>query len=322
MYGDFSGPNATYLALRDFVLQCFEDDPIGDLELGIASKTLLRMALDHFCDEDTVDRGIEKGAIANGIKRMADKGILEKLEWDNATLYRLNFTEKCKGGDNGEWKGPCEERRADSGIGWWEGDKENLPLSGGERDIGERDDEVYEERYQEEESTIQAHPIARGEHADMDENEIRSHSEAYANMTRGAAPMPIQLKRTPSIQDFPQRERVSPDRGIETPSRKRRRVREVTASDSTSLQSLSLSPCREQRGMNSTPRRRPLARMFTPNSEVRRRSVPTGACKSPALMNELRDVEEHNVGIKLKQEKKAVSDISSLTGNHYLNLCH
>jgi hypothetical protein len=81
-------------------------------------------------------------------------------------------------------------------------------------------------------------------------------SEAYAAMTRGAIP----LVPAPG------------DDAIETPSRKRRRMLAVAASDSGS----SFDPMSPQRHANSTPRR-PAKRLCsnTPLSESRRRSAPS-----------------------------------------------
>ncbi|KUJ16903.1 uncharacterized protein LY89DRAFT_782148 [Mollisia scopiformis] len=85
------------------------------------------------------------------------------------------------------------------------------------------------------------------------EIDVDRHAAGYTEMIRGARPM----IEPPAEED------------ISTPSRKRRRV-EIAASDSSSWNSISLSPIRHS---NSTPRRRPQP-PASPLSGSRRRSAP------------------------------------------------
>jgi hypothetical protein len=98
------------------------------------------------------------------------------------------------------------------------------------------------------------------------------HAEAYAEITRGAAPMP----RTYTAEEEEHEEHEEDEDPIRTPGRKRRKVMAIAPSDASSSMG-SISPGKYP---NSTPRRRRI-RLGTPLSASRRRSAP---CNSPSKL--------------------------------------
>ncbi|RDL35674.1 uncharacterized protein BP5553_06286 [Venustampulla echinocandica] len=114
------------------------------------------------------------------------------------------------------------------------------------------------------------------------------HAEAYAEMIRGAVHPPQQ----------PQ------DPTCETPSRKRRRLLEIAASDASS----SNEPFSPSKLSYSDPRR-PAKRLCTPQSANRRRSAPSHVLSplKPMDLNQLRQLDNFQ-NIMLKMEKTAHCD--------------
>jgi len=114
------------------------------------------------------------------------------------------------------------------------------------------------------------------------------HAEAYAEITRGAAPMP----RTYTAEEEEHDEDEDP---IRTPGRKRRKVMAIAPSDASSSMD-SISPGEYP---NSTPRRRRI-RLGTPLSASRRRSAPCNSpskLRSPERMEQIFVKEERTVSL-------------------------
>jgi hypothetical protein len=119
---------------------------------------------------------------------------------------------------------------------------------------------------------------------DVDYFLCTGHAEAYAELTRGAAPMPREQEEDEEEDEDP----------IITPGRKRRRLLEIAASESSS----SFDAISPGKYPNSTPRRR-MIRQGTPLSASRRRSVPTSTYNSPSKQRSPKHV-EHRV---VKEER-------------------
>jgi hypothetical protein len=119
------------------------------------------------------------------------------------------------------------------------------------------------------------------------------HAEAYADITRGAAPIP--RTHTAEEEEHEEREEDEEDEEdedpIRTPGRKRRKVIAIAPSDASSSMD-SISPGKYP---NSTPRRRRI-RLGTPLSASRRRSAP---CNSPSKLRSPERMEQ----IFVKQER-------------------
>jgi hypothetical protein len=111
-------------------------------------------------------------------------------------------------------------------------------------------------------------------------------------MTRGAAPLPPE----PSEEH------------LETPSRKRRKVLEIAASDASS----SFDPISPGRYPNSTPRRT-MKRLGTPLPGSRRRSAPTGIFKSPFRWRSPKHIEQ--TGVLQQKSLKEEMTVSHVLGS-------
>jgi hypothetical protein len=115
------------------------------------------------------------------------------------------------------------------------------------------------------------------------------HAEAYAEITRGAAPMP----RIHTAEE--EEEHEEDEDPIRTPGRKRRKVMAIAPSDASSSMD-SISPGKYP---NSTPRRRRI-RLGTPFSASRRRSAPCNSpskLRSPERMEQIFVKEERTVSL-------------------------
>jgi hypothetical protein len=96
---------------------------------------------------------------------------------------------------------------------------------------------------------------------------------------------------------------------IRTPSRKRRKILEIAASDSSS----SMDPIIPGKYPNSTPRRRQI-QLGTPLSASRRHSVPTGTCNSPFKQRSPRHIEQRFI-----KEERTVSHVLGSFHTHTSN---
>ncbi|PMD50784.1 uncharacterized protein K444DRAFT_276750 [Hyaloscypha bicolor E] len=138
--------------------------------------------------------------------------------------------------------------------------------------------ETHQESQAAEDADIQA--MRQQEAQEAARIEATRHVEAYAEITRGAAPMPQTHIEEEGEDEDP----------IRTPSRKRRKVLEIAASESSS----SFEPISPGKYPNSTPRRR-MNRLGTPLSASRRRSAPTGTYNSPSQQRSPRHMEHRIV---------------------------
>ncbi|PMD21408.1 hypothetical protein NA56DRAFT_126233 [Hyaloscypha hepaticicola] len=284
-----------YTAIRRFIVRHIQDQDFAE-DHGIPGRVLIYLCLERFYPEAQDPEAIwtEKKSVEGVIRRMVEDSMLQPVSKNQKVVFRLDPYFNIKDKMNPTASQPSEDPQSTQEA--LEALERETSPEFEDRDVDQQmDDDLDQQLAQQLDESMHQIDQAEEEQEDGAEEgrdyqvethqddqpvhnlperlqeaekaarlEATRHAEAYAEITRGAAPMP--RIHTAEEEEEEHEEDEDP---IRTPGRKRRKVMAIAPSDASSSMD-SISPGKYP---NSTPRRRRI-RLGTPLSASRRRSAP------------------------------------------------